>query len=252
MSNLMAELCINAVKQYVANEKQDLLKAIENLEQQVKMLSEKSSDDVLPLIEELVAKQVEALPKPENGKDGSSVSTDDVLPLIEELVAKQVEALPKPENGKDAVDIEILPMIDRTKSYPRGTYASHEGGLWKSYETTQGMRGWECIVDGVQSIEEEYDGERTINRKTHMSSGEVVETLIKMPIVLDRGIYKSDQSYEKGDGVTFGGSFWIATKDSPSTQPKAGEDWRLAVKRGRDGKESISVQKEDKPLKIGG
>lgn len=47
-------------------------------------------------------------------------------------------------------------------------------------------------------------------------------------------IYKPSH-YEKGNAVTFGGSFWICMRDTDS-KPGENDDWRLAVKRGRDGK----------------
>jgi hypothetical protein len=43
--------------------------------------------------------------------------------------------------------------------------------------------------------------------------------------------------YRKGDGVTWGGSFWIAQKDAPEGRPGLSDDWRLAVKKGRDGRD---------------
>lgn len=58
---------------------------------------------------------------------------------------------------------------------------------------------------------------------------------IAFPTVIDRGVFK-DGTYERGDGVTFGGSFWIAQKDT-TEKPGTGDDWRLAVKKGRDGKD---------------
>ena len=42
--------------------------------------------------------------------------------------------------------------------------------------------------------------------------------------------------YAKGDGVTFGGSLFIAQTDAPAGKPEETPDWRLAVKRGREGK----------------
>ena len=57
------------------------------------------------------------------------------------------------------------------------------------------------------------------------------------PAVLDRGVYRPERTYEKGDGVTFGGSFWIA-QDETSEKPGDGATkWRLAVKAGREGRE---------------
>lgn len=69
------------------------------------------------------------------------------------------------------------------------------------------------------------DGERTVARE------------ITLPVVIDAGVYRTERSYAKGDGVTFGGSFWIAQQDAPG-KPGEGEDWRLAVKKGRDGGKS--------------
>lgn len=56
----------------------------------------------------------------------------------------------------------------------------------------------------------------------------------RLPVVVDRGVWK-DGSYRKGDGVTWGGSFWIAQKDNPAGKPDTPDSgWRLAVKKGRD------------------
>jgi integrin beta 3 len=69
--------------------------------------------------------------------------------------------------------------------------------------------------------------------------------VFKSPIVLDRGVYQAGRTYEKGDGATYGGSFWIA-QDATSEKPGDGATkWRLAVKAGREGREG-------KPGKDGG
>jgi hypothetical protein len=57
---------------------------------------------------------------------------------------------------------------------------------------------------------------------------------LKFPVVLNRGVWNERAHYEKGDGVTHGGSWWIARKDSPG-RPGDGT-WQLTVKRGSDGK----------------
>lgn len=66
---------------------------------------------------------------------------------------------------------------------------------------------------------------------------EVVKELT-LPVLLDAGQYKAG-SYQKGDGVTHGGSFWIAQSDTDS-KPGESPDWRLAVKKGRDGTNRLS------------
>jgi len=60
---------------------------------------------------------------------------------------------------------------------------------------------------------------------------------IPFPVVIDRGVFADGKSYEEGDGVTWGGSFWIAQRATGSKPDSADSGWRLAVKRGRDGKD---------------
>lgn len=61
----------------------------------------------------------------------------------------------------------------------------------------------------------------------------VKEFKFSLPIVIDRGMWREGK-FERGDGVTWGGSFFIAQRDT-SAKPETSPDWRLAVKRGRDG-----------------
>ncbi|MNY32598.1 hypothetical protein D3C86_1668240 [compost metagenome] len=63
-----------------------------------------------------------------------------------------------------------------------------------------------------------------------------------MPVVLDRGYYREGDAFEKGDGVTFGGSYWIA-QATTRTKPEIGNaEWRLAVKKGRDAKTPANLE----------
>ena len=207
--------------------------------------------EVKPLIAEAVKSALAEIPKPkdgEPGKDADPINMDSVKVMIAEAVEKAVAKIriPSPqngENGKDALDIKILPEIEPEKSYVRGTYAKHHGGLWRSYERTHGMRGWETVVDGIADISIDYDGERSVKIVTAKSSGEFVEKEFVMPMVIDRGVYKEGQSYAKNDGVTFAGSFWIAQKDAPEGKPgDANAAFRLAVKRGRDATAQVKVR----------
>lgn len=80
-----------------------------------------------------------------------------------------------------------------------------------------------------------YDGRRSFVVRT-VVNGETVEQAFNLPLVMDAGFYREGEAYEKGDGVTFAGSYWIAQKDT-ETKPEIGcPDWRLAVKKGRDAK----------------
>jgi integrin beta 3 len=58
---------------------------------------------------------------------------------------------------------------------------------------------------------------------------------IKTGIPLDAGVW-TERTYAAGDSVSHGGSSWIAQKET-SAKPGKSDDWRLAVKRGADGRD---------------
>jgi hypothetical protein len=150
--------------------------------------------------------------------------------------------VPVPEDGRDAIDLEILPSIDESKQYPRGTYAAHRGGLWKSFERTHGMRGWECIVDGVDGVTVTQDSVREFSVTLSKSSG--AESVLKasLPAMIYKGVWRPCAA-EPGDTFTFGGSMWHCDK---ATESKPGEssDWTLATKRGRDGNDAVQIKRD--------
>lgn len=194
-------------------------------------------DDVRPMIVDAVKSAVEALPPAE---PGVSATAEDLRPIIAEEVAKALEAITLPkdgEPGRDALQLEILPEIVAERSYSRGTYAKHVGGLWRSFERTHGMKGWECIVDGLSSAAVEQSGERGFELSLVLSSGNEVRKRLDLPVMIYRGVFEPGD-YAPGDTVTWGGSLWhcdSATSDKPGELGSKG--WRLAVKRGRDGKD---------------
>jgi hypothetical protein len=74
------------------------------------------------------------------------------------------------------------------------------------------------------------DGGRTLR----WAIGETVHE-IKTAIVLDAGVWKEGTTYVPGDGVSFGNSFFIAQTTTGAKPPC--DDWRLAVRSGRDGRD---------------
>lgn len=96
-----------------------------------------------------------------------------------------------------------------------------------------------------------FDGERTFALKW-TRNGEMVQRSFKAPFVLDRGVWREGAAYEKGDGVSYGGSFWIAQGDTTDKPDGAVTGWRLAVKKGRDGKDGTPPKSGPAgPIKVG-
>lgn len=195
----------------------------------------------------------DAIPGPA-GKDADPVDLEAVAALvavpqvdpelIRRMVAEAVAAiqLPEPADGRDALALDILPAIDSDKSYPRGTFASHDGGLWRAHANTIGMRGWECIVDGVKAIavEQHPTDPRQVTVTVSKASGAVSAEQLTVPSMIYRGVFAPGQ-FAPGDTVTWGGSLWHcdeATADKPGEVGSKG--WTLAAKRGRDGRDGTN------------
>ncbi|EJH2782373.1 phage portal protein, partial [Escherichia coli] len=148
-------------------------------------------DDVRPMLEQMVKEAVSHIPVPRDGRDYDP----DVL---QKAVLDAVRALPAPQDGRDATALEIIPAIDDQKSFPRGTYATHQGGLWRAYEKTHGMRGWECLVDGVADIDVSMTGERSFTVVVRQSSGQRTEKTFSLPVMLYRGVFRAGETYHPG------------------------------------------------------
>lgn len=192
------------------------------------------------------------VPVPENGKDAEPVNLEAVAALVKlpepekvdvEAIARAAAALipapvvPEVEHGRDAIDLEILPAIDEAKQYPRGTYAAHRGGLWKSYERTHGMRGWECIVDGIDAVSVTQDAVREFSVALVKSSGQEVVQKFQLPIQVYKGVHREGEVYDEHDNVTWAGSQWTSTKAENTDKPGSSDAWQLTVKAGRPGKD---------------
>jgi len=87
------------------------------------------------------------------------------------------------------------------------------------------------------------DGGRTLR----WAIGETVHE-IKTAIVLDAGVWREGTAYVAGDGVTMGGSFFIAQADT-SAKPGKSDEWRLAVKRGSDGRDA-KIERALEPVRF--
>ena len=203
-----------------------------------------TAEDVQPLVDEAVVKAISAIPMPKNGEPGKkgdpgeSIPVETVQAMIDEAVAKAVSAIEKPADGKpgrDALELDILPYIGAEKSYPRGTWATHNGGLWRSYQTTEGLKGWECIVDGVASFDIEQVDARNVAAVSRLASGKEVRKSFAIPAMIYRNVWR-EGLHQRGDVVTFGGCAWHCNEDTDTKPGDNNKCWTLMVKKGRDAK----------------
>ncbi len=178
---------------------------------------------------------------------------------LTDLVESAVKALPVPEAGQDAdmdalkahldglvkaIPIPAAPAIDEIAAHFERRFSD----LTLSWER-QARDVFEKAADRMPVPKDGRDalplesidmvlGEDGRTVKVVMQAGEtILEKSIKLPALIDRGVFSAEKSYEQGDGTTYGGCYWIAQKDAPEGVPGGSPDWRLAVKKGRDGKD---------------
>jgi hypothetical protein len=148
-------------------------------------------------------------------------------------------------DGRDALEVDILDTIDPQKAYPRGTVAAYRGGLIKATRRTGPIgeslsaAGWRVILRGVAQTEVvPSDDLRTLGIRLTHTDGEVVEQTLRSPSLLYRGVFREGDQYDGGDAVTYGGSLWVALRATTTKPGDGSPDWRLAVKKGRDGRDA--------------
>jgi hypothetical protein len=221
------------------------------------------------VVEALVAKAVAAIPRPADGKDADPA-------VVEALVAKAVAAIPRPADGKDADPAVVEALVAKAvAAIPRpadgvgvaGAVIDRSGNLLLTL-SNGAIKELGCIVgrdadpqavrdvikaeldqwprpkDGKDGVSFEdwdlhFDHEQRALNLSLGGGDHRQERSCKVGVLLDRGVWKEGRGYERGDGVTWRGSFWIAQKETSAKPDEASSDWRLAVKRGRDGKDKL-------------
>lgn len=222
---------------------------------------------VKELVFSTVQKAVDSLPKPKDGspgKDAEPIHPDTVRLMVVDEVQKAVGTIRLPkdgekgEPGRDALQIDILPSINVNKSYPPSTYGKHRGSTWKSLKTTTAgefsLEEWFPITDGITNVDIVQSADLRSFTFSFELGGEIQKREFSLPVVLDRGVFKDGEEYLRGDGVTRGGNWWLCVVDRTKAVPAdSNNDWRLAVRRGAEGKPGKDFQPpaEPKVVRIG-
>jgi hypothetical protein len=199
----------------------------------------------LEAVRSMVADAIAALPAPKDGEPGKDVDPAAVAQMVEEAV----KAIPPAQNGKDGIGLagalidrhgalvvtltdgttrDLGPVVGKDVDHQVivGLVEAKVAALPKAKDGTDGF--------GFDDLNVEHDGERGFVLR-FLRGDRTKEFSFALPVVLDRGVWRGG-GYKSGDAVTWAGSLWIAQKDT-DTKPDSGEGWRLAVKRGRDGKD---------------
>lgn len=206
----------------------------------------------------LVEKAVSKIPAPKGGKDGAD-GRDGVD-------GKGIDGLPGApgKDGKDGKSIEMAEveaMLDKAVAresakwaldFERRAQGVLQGAIDKMPVPKDGKDG----VDGRDALDLDdmavsHDDDGNVTFK--FTRGAVEKTFsIRLPRFKDQGVYAEGFGYKSGDGVSSGGCFWIAQKDSPLDRPGTGDGWRMAVKKGRDGKDGVLKAEKTEPYKLHG
>lgn len=197
---------------------------------------------------------IEALPRAQDGRDASEeqvlAAVEKVLSarphVAEMMIGRDGELIEVRSNGytrplgkvvgRDGKDVDMPALLDAIGA---------EIAKIKPKDGRDGKDGADGF--GVDDMTVEHDGGRRIAFNYVRGDQSKRFDLRLDGIVLDQGVYREDRQppYERGDSVTYGGSYWVATRDAPAI-PGRGEDngWRLAVKTGREGRAGKDADQE--------
>lgn len=200
---------------------------------------------------------IAALPPPQAGRDGQSVTIDDVSPLVELLVTKAVAAIPTPKEalGIKAAVVDraghlILTMTDSAEK-DLGSIVGKDGEPGLPGVPGRNGQDGEPGQDGLgfDDIQVEHDGERTFTHK--YKRGDRVKAFpFIVPVDIYRGVYVLGKTYERGDGVTWNGSEWHCNETTKSKPGDGSKDWTLKVKSGRNGRDGRDLVSGPSPLPV--
>jgi integrin beta 3 len=188
-----------------------------------------------------------------NGKDGApgpagrdfdpvlmeSAVRSEVGKQFSDVYERVLRAMPAPKDGASVTIADVAPLLEGEVSkweleFERRAAEMLQRALDRIPKGRDGKDGL-----GVEDFDlEAIEGGRVIAVSLRSAAGNVICRQVRTALTIDRGQYALAKSYEPGDGVTYGGSFWIAqvaTDDSPGNS-RGGMPWRLAVKHGRDAK----------------
>lgn len=233
-----------------------------------------TAEELMPLVVAEVAKAVSLLEPP-------ALPVEEIERIVSDKVSAAVAEMPSPRDGKDADPAQVAALVvaeveKAVAAIPvakdgvglAGALIDRDGNLVVTLtdgntKTLGAVVGKdvdlnavaEMVKAEVAKIPTPKDGVDGVGfddidlvevdglLNLRFSRGDTVKDFI-IPVPIDQGVW-TEKPYRKGSGVTWGGSFWIAQKDTSAKPDTPDSGWRLAVKRGRDGKAGDPGKKGD-------
>lgn len=169
-----------------------------------------------------------------------------VMDALRGYVSRRMEPIEKRMSAMETKSTALRELTAAEKSELAESMLPHMREAHAKWALEFERSATELMLKAISNIPEPKDGKdglsisdfdcemvgRSLTIRLGDGEREVSKTF-RLPVPMDRGVYKADGAYEKGDAVTYGGSLWIAQADAPGA-PGKGDGWRLAVKRGRD------------------
>jgi hypothetical protein len=171
---------------------------------------------------------------PGKGDKGDTPTAEEVESIIAKLMPQMIEKRLS-EVVEKAIENATPSIISRTAILvPPGRDGVPGRPGTPGEDGRDGINGTDGAI--ILGIHTEQRSAREYEFVIKTSAGEHRAPVV-VPAILDAGVHRTGQSYAKGDGVTHGGNFWIAQRDNNDIPGKS-DAWRLAVRKGRDGKDS--------------
>lgn len=215
-------------------------------------------EQIAPLVEDVVAAAVDALPK---AADGKSVTLDDVVPVIAAEVAKQVGELPPAEPGKSITVDEVRPLLEELvaalpPAAPGKSVTIEEVSPVIAEEVARQVAALPPAEKGEKG-EPGKTGEPgkavTVEDLTPLVASEVERAVAALPPAekgekgdpgrLDIAKAWSDKVHYEGAVVTHAGSTWQAARDTGREPPH--DDWVCLAAAGQNGADGRTPQVRD-------
>ncbi|HEY1182196.1 MAG TPA: hypothetical protein VGE56_07835, partial [Rhodocyclaceae bacterium] len=174
------------------------------------------------------------------------------MDALREHLADLVAKMPRPADGKSITAEDVAPVLEAqiakwALEFERRAYDTLQKAIDKMPMPKDGKDGRDGV--GFDDLEVEFDGAKTVTFK--LVRGDVTKQFdLTMPVVVDCGVFKEGHVYTPGDAVTWGGSYWIAQKETGAKPDSAESGWRLAVKKGRDGKDGRNGIDKTAPVNL--